>query len=266
MTASGQDRQRVESRIVAVEAVGAVVHAIWALARAQLAQVDALAPEASTYLDWLDDTLGRRAGRSDGPPADDVLCVVLGPERSFCGGLPRQVADALDRPGLRVGIVGRRLAEAVAVLRGTAPRVEFEIGGPSSVDDLEEVSEAVAAQVLRYAGDAQVQLWHPMAGRRDLVRVELLAGARTASPAPNFETYSPIEHILELAVAEAVVGRVRVGLAETLRAEVRARAVASEHARNTVSRQHQELTDALRVLHQEAVTNELCELVAARLT
>jgi F0F1-type ATP synthase gamma subunit len=264
MSVDTTDLHRVEARIAAVDAVGGIVHALWALSRAQQAQVDALAVDAGAYLDWVDDVVDRLAGGLGPASGADALRVVLGPQRSFCGGLPRDIARSLDAES-RYGLVGERLAEAVDAERTGPRRVAFRIRGPSSVQDIEEVGEAVARQILTHAEGAAVELIYPGTDQRTLRRVVLLTGTHHGRAQRDFETYSSVERLLDLAVAESVAGRGRVGLAEALRSEIRARVMAAEHARDTVSKQRDELANAQRVLSQEGITNEICELVASRL-
>jgi F0F1-type ATP synthase gamma subunit len=264
----GVDVRRLEHRLGAVHAVGAIVHAIWALSRAQLAQVDALAREASAYLDWVDDVVHRLAGEPVANAGIEPLLVVMGPERAFCGGLAQRVVRALQprvRRGAALGVVGQRLAEHVAARAELAGRVLFRVPAPSSVDDIMDAARGVAAHVLAHGGGRQVELCYPLAGRSALARVVLLSGERVARSFAEFETFSEPSRVLHAAVAESVVGHVRVGLAEALRAEVQARAMAAELARHAVDRQRDELQAALRLLEQEGITNELGELYAGRL-
>ena len=74
------------------------------------------------------------------------------------------------------------------------------------------------------------------------------------------------ERLLEVAVAESVTGHLRVGLAEALRSEVRARAAAAEAAKQAVERQRDALGSSLRVLQKEQITAELSELYAGHLS
>jgi F0F1-type ATP synthase gamma subunit len=63
---------------------------------------------------------------------------------------------------------------------------------------------------------------------------------------------------------EAVAGRLAVALAEALRAEVRARLIASEAARKACDTQIGELRHEWRMLRQGAITEELVALTSGR--
>ena len=258
------DVSRIESRLSAVRAVAGVVRAIWALSQAQLAQVESFSLHASIYLDWVDELVTRLAGPPVEPAAQQTLHVVLGPERPFCANLPAEVVRALPSDGV-IGVCGRRLREAVADVPAHAARVVFETEGPTSVDDLDRIVERLAQLALEHGRDRRVVIAYPQTGASGLRTVTLLSGPRSPNSVRPFDTYSPIERLLERAIAESVSGRLRVALAQALRTEVRTRATAAENARHGVERQERALTSTLRILSQEQITNELAELFAGQL-
>lgn len=258
MSDDSNDALQVQRRVVATSAVGSIVQAIWALASAELPRVDALAEQASVYLDWVDAVLERLAGPEVLRAHHTTLCVVLGPERSFCGGFPRQVAQAIPHDGA-VALVGLRLAEAGSP--DVRARAEFVVSGPGSVDELEPVADAVAAAILSAAAGRRVELLYPSEGGA-FRRAVLLSAPRELPAHGEVDTYSDPSLVLAAAVAESVTGRLRVALAETLRTEVRARAAAAESARNAVDEQLEDLESRLRVIFQEQITSELVDLYA----
>lgn len=258
MSDDASDALQVQRRAAATSAVGSVVQAIWALASAELPRVDALAEQASVYLDWVDAVLERLAGPELVDTKHATLCVVLGPERSFCGAFPRQVAEAIPSEGA-LALVGHRLAEAATAR--DRQRAAFVLAGPVSVDDLEPVADAVAAAVLSVADGHRVELLYPVE-RGALRHAVLLSAPRTLPADERVGTYSDPASVLAAAVRHGVTGRLRVALAETLRTEVRARAAAAEAARNAVKDQLEALESRLRVIFQEQITSELVDLYA----
>ncbi|WP_428265076.1 F0F1 ATP synthase subunit gamma [Haliangium sp.] len=266
MLADSGDLRVIERRIGAVTAVRQVLQAVWALARAQLPLVEAAAAEATQYLDWVDQVVDRLLGAPVARPTGVVLHLVLGPERAYCGALPRQIVEALSRdlPARdRVGLVGRRLIEQAEGAPALAGRVSFGLPGAATHDELEARAYEVAEALLGHAVDAQIELHHPLHDRPGLHRTVLLAGERRLVSYPP-ETYSPRDEIARLALRESITGRLVVGLAETLRAEVRARIAAADKARGAADRKLDTLRQAWRAARQDQITSELIEVVAGR--
>lgn len=264
MTDRTDELSVLEGRIAAAKAVGGVVHALWALSSSQLARVEATSSSASIYLDWVDEVVARLAGKPAPHVSAETLVVALGPERPFCGSLPTEIVRTLPRD-TALGLCGTRLHQAIADQPDVAANVEFVVPGASSVDDLHGVTEQLAAAVLAHAKKRVVILSYPQIAAGTPRRVTLLSGARRPLPWRDFESYSSEMHLLEAAISESVIGRLRVGLAESLRAEIRARASAAESAKHAVERKMDELTSHLRQLHQERITRELTELYAGQL-
>lgn len=257
----------IERRIAAVSAVRQVIHAIWALARAQLPLVEEAVAEASVYLDCVDEVVAALAGaprpRPDAAGRAGALLVVLGPERSYCGALPRQILAQLP-PEARLGLAGARLWEVAEQDARIAARVAFHVPGAVTHEEHEDIARAVADAVLRHAGGADVELLYPRDGGSALGRVTLLGGPRAPAPYPP-ETFSPIEVVLRAAVIEAITGRLAVGAAEALRSEVRARAAAAEAARRASDERLEQLRRAWTAARQDQITGEILEVVAGRL-
>jgi hypothetical protein len=230
------------------------------LARAQLPLVEAAAQEATAYLDWADSIVERLAGAPLPAHPKALLVVVLGPERPYCGALPRQIADAIPDSG-ELGLVGQRLCEAALADPLIARRVRFQLPGATTHDEHEEVGRQVALAVLEHHADRQVELVYPRRDARSLERRVLLAGTRAAALAPP-DTYAPLVEVLDRAVTEALSGRLAVGVVEALHAEVLARIAAADRARGACDRKLEELGLAWRVARQERITNELLEAVA----
>jgi F-type H+-transporting ATPase subunit gamma len=257
------DPRRVRARLDAVTAVGQVVHAIWALARAQLPRVEMAAAETTTYLARIDELIERLAGPPGQTPERDVLHVVTGPERPYCGALARHIIEQLPQTGA-VGLVGQHLVDAVAALPRLDARVVFRLSGAADVEEVPAVTYALASELLDHAGASQVELLHPAAGGSQLNRVVLWSGPRGTRPDPP-ESFTEPAIILEAALSEALRGHLAAALIEALRSEVRARIALAEAARAACDSRIEELDHARRMLRQEEITNELSELVAGRL-
>ena len=255
------DISQVERRVGAITAVRRVVHAIWALARAQLPRVEEAAANSTIFLNELESIVDRFAFPS--PPVAErrVLKVVLGPERPFCGSIHRSIAAEIPREG-PIALVGARLRETAD--GALTARMAFGLEGPAGVDDLAEVAESIAAELLALEDIDAVELLHPVEGSSRLHRVSLIGGERPLRPEPP-ETFSPIEEVLHGAVEQLVASRVVVGLAESLRAEIKARISAADAARRACDEALEELEKVGRVLRKEAMTSEILELVAGQL-
>lgn len=253
---SSEDLERIERRLGALDAVGGVVHALGAIARAQLPEVEERVGDAHAYLDEVDACVERLVHRE--PSRGPRVTVVLGPERPFCGSLPRDLADEA-RSRAPVIVVGRRLVEATRALGLDA---EAELAGPSSALDLDDVARRLASVVAERMHDRDVVLVH--ATPKGIEEVVLLGGPATPRPNPP-ELLSPREVVLAAAVRESVSARLHVALARALHAEVAARLTAAEAARAAIDRRRDELLSAWRVARHERITTELLELVAGRI-
>lgn len=254
------DLARLERRLVGIDAVGTVVQAMRALARAQLPEADAAAAEATRYVDELDEIIARLA-RPPSAASAGRLAVVLGPARPLCGPLPRRVARRAAAEGGAIALVGGRTLEAYTLAGGRPP--EFTHEGPTSAVELDGVARDLATLILAHARGRVVELVHPLADRSELRRSELLGGPRRPHPSPP-ETLSPLEDVLAHAVREVTTARLRVALAESLRVEVAARLVAAEAAHQAVTTRREELLTAWRVARQGQITAEILELVTGR--
>lgn len=256
-----RDLPSAERRMAAVGAVGQVMQAVWALARAQQPKVEAAAADAATWLDWAEEIVDRIAGAPADEDSADKLWVLIGPERAFCGPLARGHLDQLPAVG-ELGLVGGRLAEVASLDPDLQERVRFVLPAAATADEIPGRASDLAQAVLTHAHGRSVSLLHADGGTPRLRVGRLLTGARQPV-LERPETYSPVAEVLEAAVLQAVTGRLAVALAEALRAEVRARLVAADAARRACDRELEELTHAWRVLRQENITQELIELSAA---
>lgn len=263
MRPDDRDLTALERRISAVSAVRQVVDAIWALGRAQLPKVEAASGDVVAYLEEVEAVVARLAGPPAPPPAHaHTLSVVMGPERAWCGSLPRELLSQLPAHG-ELGLVGHRLLELAAEDPALRARVRFALPGAVSPEDAAHVARTVAEQLLSQLDAARIELLHPVRGGRTFTRSVLLGGAREprmAAPA----TLSPREDALRAAVFEAVTSRLAVGAIEALRSEVAARVAAADQARTAAARELETLQQDWRVARQEQITSELVELVAGR--
>lgn len=262
MTEGVADTPALERRLRAVTAVGEVVGAIWALAKAQLAQIETGSAEANVYLSWIDDTVDRLLGPPRPGVEGDTLTVVFGPERPFCGSLPREAARVLSGIRGSVGVVGTRFAQAVHADGPLGARCVFSIPGVSSLDELDTGAERVGTVLLAHGGSAHVDLLYPDL-RGDMYRAVLLPRARLP-PARVPDTFSPPAKIIAAALRGSIQARLVVALAQSLAAEVRARMATADKARDAIARRRDALEQAFQVLRQEQITTELNELHAAR--
>lgn len=258
-----RDLSGLERRIGAVGAVRQVVDAIWALGRAQLPRVEAASAEVVAYLEEVETVVARLAAPPR-PPAPQArsLAVVMGPERAWCGSLPRELLSQAPTHA-ELGLVGHRLLELAAEDPALEQRVRFALPGAVAPEDAPHVARAVAEKLLGQLDAADVELLHPVRGGRVLTRAVLLGGPRARRyDAPP--TLSPWEDVLRAAVFEAVTSRLAVGAVEALRSEVVARVAAADQARTAAERELDGLQQAWRVARQEQITSELVELVAGR--
>jgi len=262
MQIDSHDATSIERRIVAVKAVRQITHALWALSRAQLPLVERTVAEASEFLDWVDDMVERLAGRPVPGRSRASLHVVIGPERGYSGSLARDIVSTIPRDGA-LGLVGRRLTELAAEDAQLAGRVLFELPAAMTPDEPEGVAEALAEVILQHAHDMHVVLHYPRPGHRKLTRVVILAGAREPQASPP-DSYSPLKDVLAAAVRESVRGRLTIGIAEALCAEVVARIAATERARKACDQRFEELERIWRVAQRERITSELLEISAGR--
>jgi hypothetical protein len=183
----------------------------------------------------------------------------MGPERAYCGGLPRALVGLMPEDG-PLGLVGSRLVETSQQYPAVWSRVVFTERGATSHDEHEEVGHDVAVALLKHSGSRQVELHFPSRDGQSLTRVVLLAGARSPAPVPP-DTYGSLGDVLDAAVAEAMSSRLAVGVAEAMRAEVIARIAAAERARAACERKLDELTLSWRAARQQQITSELMEVV-----
>ncbi len=252
---SSEDLGRLEQRLEALEAVCGVVHALGAIARAQLPEVEERVGDAQGYLEEVDACVARLVHRS--VSAGPRLTVVLGPERAFCGSLPRELAK-VAKARMPVVLIGRRLTEAASLL---GVSTEAELSGPTSALDLDLVARQVARAVAERMQGRDVVLVHPRPG--GVAEVVLLGGPATPAPGAP-ELFSPREVVLAAAVRESVSARLHLALARALHAEVSGRLAASEAACTAIERKRDELLATWRVARHERITTELLELVSGR--
>jgi F0F1-type ATP synthase gamma subunit len=258
-----REQSAIEGSLRAVRAVGGVVQALWAVARAQLPRVEEAVAETTGYLDELDRLVDRIAGPRQPVPEARSLTVLLGPDRAFCGPLAHRLLAARPAEG-PLGLVGTQLAERAAELPDVAPRVRFRVAGPSGVDEIDAVARALATALLEAAADAPVELLR-LAPDGEGVRRQVLLGPRDAPDQGAFHLLSPAERVLEAALHDAVSGRVRIAVAEALRTEVRARIEVAERARRAIDDRRDRLELDLRLLRDERITTEIVELQAGLL-
>ncbi len=252
----------MEHRIRSVESAEKVMRAVWALARAQQPQVEAAAAHSTAYLDAAEAMVAQLAG-APAPikPHEDVLWVLFGPERAFCGPLARVLLEQVPAVGA-VGLVGQRLVTMAEQLPSLEARAVFRVRGAATPEDLGPRADAVATAVLE-APHRTVVVLTPEPEGTQLHHTTLLAGARQPVSEPP-ETFLPAAAVLEAAMLEAVAGRLAVALAEALRVEVRARLIASEAARKACETQIGDLRHEWRMLRQGAITQELVALTSGR--
>lgn len=259
MSDLGQLRQ-LETSLTAVRAVGGVVSAVSALARAQLPRAEQALAQTGAYLEWLDRVVDELAGPPIDDPAADTLTVVLGPERAFCGDLAAEVLAAAPRDA-PVGLVGTRLLEAAG--RAEDLDLRFGLPGPAGVDELDTVARALAGALLEATpGQMTVELLHASERPGGTVRARLLS-RRRGRAAGRRDLFSSPERIAQAAARESVTGHLRAALAEALLVETRVRAAVAERARRAVEDREAELASELRVLDRELITAELTELTGA---
>lgn len=255
-----KDLTGIERSIHAVRAIRQVLHAIWALSRAQLPLVEHAASAAAIYQQWVDDAAARVAGPPKDIPGRKVLYVAFGPERPFSGPLARRMLDAIPEHG-DLGLVGLRLAEAAIQKPSIDARVRFRCVGSVAHDDLHDVAFAVAQQILTFGRGASIVVVHPVEPSR-VAHVPLVS-ARTPTERPA-ETFGDLGEVAREVIRDTIIGRLAVAAVEALRAEVRARMIAAEAARHACDDRLTELERAWNTRRRETITRELLEAVAGR--
>lgn len=258
----GADVAAVERSMRAISAIRQVVHAIWALSRAQLPLVEQAATAAVTYQRWVDEAVERVAG-SPAEAADASarsLTVVFGPERPYSSALARRIMEVI--PEGELGIVGERLAESVRQAPRVNERVRFRSAGSVSYDDLHAVALSVAGDILRHGRGAAVLVMHPVDDGTAIRRVPLITARMPVDHPP--ETYTALGAVVEAAVVEAMKGRLAVAAAEALRAEIKARIAAADAARRACEERLVELESVWHLGRRETITRELLEIAAGR--
>jgi F0F1-type ATP synthase gamma subunit len=259
MTELTDDVTDIERSMHAVGAIRQVVHAIWALSRAQLPLVEDAATAAVNYQRWLDAAVDRIAGAPQSTEGNRELIVVFGPERAYSSALARRIVDAI--PSGDVGVVGERLADTVRQSVALDRRVRFRCAGAVAHDDLHDVSLTVASNILEHGRGARVTVMHP-SDDGDVVFVPLISARGIVDRPP--ETLSDVSVVVEAAIVEAMMGRLAVAAAQALRAELRARIAAADAARRACDERLAELEDAWHLGRRETITRELLEIVAGR--
>lgn len=270
------DLNAIERRIHAITAVSKVVHAIWALSRAELPLVEEAVEQATQYLHWIDEMVEAVAGKPRRVPSREVLVVVIGPERPYCGALPRQIIEQLlsqleradvslphAKSPYRVGIVGARLAEAALQEPRLADRIALTIAAGTTHEEHEDVARNAAAAILEHARNADVELYYPSGGTSTLAHATLLASAREPVAYPP-ETFSSLSVVLRATVSASITGRLAIGVVEALRSEVRARIAAADAARHAADEKLALLRKDWGLARQEQITSELLEMIAGR--
>ncbi len=263
MSERPSDLHAAERAIDGVAAIRQVVQAVWTLARAQQARVEAAAAEASAYIGWVEEMVARFGGKPREEEPGAALWVLVGPERSFCGGLARRLLEQLPREGPLL-LVGRRLADTVPAEGVLQKRIVSSLPAASAPEEVDSAARRVAWTLLDINHVGPVTMLHPTGGGSELHRAPLLVGG-AFDPRVAPQTYSPPAAVLAAAIQEALSARLVVGLAEGLRSEVRARLHAADSARQGCDRSLGRLRQDWRVLRQEAITDELLELFAGRL-
>ncbi|MBK6515271.1 MAG: F0F1 ATP synthase subunit gamma [Polyangiaceae bacterium] len=255
------DLAAIERRMGAVRSVRQVLQSVWGLARAELPVVEDAAQAALVYATWAEEA-ARRVFVEESSTATTPLRVLIGPERAFAGSLPRRYEQELAAEGA-LGIVGRRLWEAVVDRPDVERRVRFHLSGISSPRETESCAAGVAAAILEHAPREGALLLHAGA-KADLAQSTLLTERRRArDELPDM--LSPLETISDALLRELLTARLANALAITLRAEVRARLTMVEAARTACDRRLEELTKVWRAARQDQITAEMMEIVAARL-
>lgn len=260
MSSDREDLEAIERRAAAVGAVREVVHAIWSLARAELPLAESTAREARTYVEWVERALGRIAQPAPTVPTEDVLHVIIGPERSYSGSLPARTARGLPRSGA-LGLVGTRFTELALREPTVAGRTLFELPGASVVTEVDAVGRAVATALLEHAGERSVALHH-IATLSGQLHESLLVSRR--GPLLHFhpDTFSSPNLVVDAVMVEAVSSQLSAAVAESLCSEISARMLAAERAKLACDRRLEELTHDWRTARQERITSELLEAVA----
>lgn len=252
------DSLAIERRTRAVATVRRIMHAVWVVSRSQYARAERMTEASVAYYRWLDDAI-ERLSELDGSNERPRLCVVIGPERGLCGPLVRALEEAIptDSP---FALVGTRLARRSRL----ADRALFTAAGVANADEIERRATELGALIVEYGTGYDVELTFPISGTGTLHR-ELLLAARRPSPDARLDSYSPTATLLEAVLGQALGGRLAHALAQCSSAELGARILVAERARDHCDEQLQALRDLWAVQQKAEITAELGELTAGRL-
>lgn len=252
-----QSAEEFGRRSAAVSSVRQVMHALWAVSRANYARAERSTADSVTYYSWIDRIVERLAGPPLRGAPGPVLRVVLGPERALCGSLVSLLLKEIP-PNQPVAVVGDHFLQSLP----KRTRAQFTHRGASNDAELEPVAHSLASRLLSHAKNKSVELVYARAATGE-VHHELLLAPRRHIPECDYDSYTDHERLLTAALSQSLEGRIAHSLGQTLKAELSARIQTAHRARQACDDALEELTANWRALRQEQVTMELSEVSAA---
>ncbi len=257
---------RIEARIRALSQIREVVRAMRGVASSRLRESEHLLDATGRYREILAEAHARiRAARATlSPAANGAPVLIVTSEHGFVGPLGRHIAaEARARlpAGTRPWVVGRRgaafLEEAGFRLQG----VLAQAGHPRAV--VRRARELRAA----LGRPARLRLLHP---RPTLGGFEIgdevipappgVRAGRGRPPLPR--THLPVPALEEALAEELVLAGIVHALAAAFAVETAMRLRTCEQASRNIERRSEELAHLKNRLRQEAITEELLDLVA----
>lgn len=213
----------------------------------------------------------QQKGDNEMDPNDNILCVLIGSERGFCGSFNDNILNLFEEQkkrwaNLKVGLVGKRLA-----LKWTnESEPEWELEGPNSADEVPRLVHQLSEKLLPYASD----------------RWMIVQNVESSSEVPE-SFFFPLEHRLPIN-SGAVLKKPLITLEEhelyaqlleqylfsimhqvfytSLMQESRARLQHMDGALNRVKRRIKEFSLQLNSQRQEEITEEIEILMLSSMT
>ncbi|MCP3710086.1 F0F1 ATP synthase subunit gamma [Paraburkholderia sp. CNPSo 3274] len=273
----------IEARIGATHQLEAVVGAMRGIAaarsrdaHARLAGIRACAAAAGTAIgDVLAFDPSSASTKTMKEDDGAEVCIVIGAEQGFVGGLNDRIADAaMHRPGERDSqwlLVGTRLVSACAE-RGLAEGWSAPMAAhPAAVPHLAaRVSDALCARLADGERATRVMVTHALPGesrlrvaQRTLIPFDFArfhVTPRALPPLVNMPPARLLARLVELYVSLELCEALMLAFAAENEARVRAMLA----ARTNVQERLSSLSQQYRAMRQDEVTAEIVELTTAR--
>ena len=271
------DQSTIERRRDNALAVREILVSMRALSAVQLRRAHAALQTVRDY----EDSIARGLMRAGfvavrQPKPIRVMVIVLGSDQGMCGALTRHLVERttarlhrLDTEVRLVVAVGRRTQ---GLLEAAGHRVDFSHDSPVSVHGLDTLVGALAAHLDRELPGGECCRVEVVYNRHGEDRDHRATALRVypPQPAPGSSrndgrepfSYEPLSRVLGASLLEWSYAAIYRCALESLAAEHDARLRTTDAAIHTLDDRLEELRIELNRLRQEAITNELQELVS----